>query len=148
MNCLIKKVAFAATIILLASCSKELASPETKSLIDNHYNNLKEKAYLELYQESSSIFKDAVSIEEYQDLFMAAFSTLGRPLHYEIISAEDSQHKTGVPIKTIITSADYEHGKAVETLSYSKIDDEYRLHYYFIDSPQLQALIENAKEGK
>ncbi|MBQ4473365.1 MAG: DUF3887 domain-containing protein [Lachnospiraceae bacterium] len=84
-----------------------------------------EKDYDTLWQESSKMFQDAVSVEELRDAIEGQVKDLGAFKEYtqQAFGGAHAKGVTGHYAVAVIT-AKYENGKAVYTLSF---DTEYRL---------------------
>ncbi|HEX6716664.1 MAG TPA: DUF4019 domain-containing protein [Pyrinomonadaceae bacterium] len=137
------------SIILLStltvSCRQDAGRPrvpyEVQEVITEVGDNIADERYEEIYNESSDLWKQDVTLEQSNEVFKTLRSKLGKVESRSLNSATEQQNSGGVlkgHIYILGYVSHFERGDGMETFTLIEENGQWRLARYFVNSTALK----------
>ena len=134
---LLSATAFACGI----SNQRERVPSEVEEVVANIGNNLDQERYEQIYNESSNLWKQSVTLEQSNDVFKTLRTKLGKVESRSLNSANEQQNSGG-PLKghAFILSYEtrFERGSGMETFTLIEENGRWLLARYLVNSTDLK----------
>ncbi|HZN07021.1 MAG TPA: DUF4019 domain-containing protein [Pyrinomonadaceae bacterium] len=134
---LLSATAFACGI----SNQRERLPPEVEEVVANIGNNIDEERYEQIYNDSSDLWKQSVTLEQSNDVFKTLRTKLGKVQSRSLHAAAEQQNSGG-PLKghAFILSYEtrFERGAGMETFTLIEQNGRWLLARYLVNSTDLK----------
>ena len=134
---LLSATAFACGI----SNQRERVPSEVEEVVANIGNNIDQERYEQIYNESSNLWKQSVTLEQSNDVFKTLRTKLGKVESRSLNSANEQQNSGG-PLKghAFILSYEtrFERGSGMETFTLIEENGRWLLARYLVNSTDLK----------
>ena len=134
---LLSATAFACGI----SNQRERVPSEVEDVVANVGNNIDQERYEQIYNESSNLWKQSVTLEQSNDVFKTLRTKLGKVESRSLNSANEQQNSGG-PLKghAFILSYEtrFERGSGMETFTLIEENGRWLLARYLVNSTDLK----------
>ena len=114
---------------------------EVEEVVGNISNNIDQERYEQIYNDSSDLWKQDVTLEQSNQVFKTLRTKLGKVENRSLHSATEQQNSGG-PLKGhafILTyETRFERGSGMETFTLIEQDGRWRLARYLVNSTDLQ----------
>jgi hypothetical protein len=115
--------------------------PEVEAVVDTVTEDIDAERYEKIYQESSDLWRQELTLEDSTETFKTLRTKLGKVKNSTLHSATE-QHNSGGPLQGeafILTyRTDFERGEGMETFTLVKRDGRWLLARYFVNSMALK----------
>ena len=134
---LLSATAFACGI----SNQRERLPPEVEEVVANIGNNIDQERYEQIYNDSSDLWKQSVTLEQSNDVFKTLRTKLGKVQSRSLHAAAEQQNSGG-PLKghAFILSYEtrFERGAGMETFTLIEQNGRWLLARYLVNSTDLK----------
>lgn len=134
---LLSATAFACGI----SNQRERLPPEVEEVVANIGNNIDQERYEQIYNDSSDLWKQSVTLEQSNDVFKTLRTKLGQVQSRSLHAAAEQQNSGG-PLKghAFILSYEtrFERGAGMETFTLIEQNGRWLLARYLVNSTDLK----------
>ena len=123
------------------SNQRERLPPEVEEVVANIGNNIDQERYEQIYNDSSDLWKQSVTLEQTHDVFKTLRTKLGK-VQSRSLHAAAEQHNSGGPLKghAFILSYEtrFERGAGMETFTLIEQNGRWLLARYLVNSTDLK----------
>ena len=123
------------------SNQRERLSPEVEEVVANIGNNIDQERYEQIYNDSSDLWKQSVTLEQSNDVFKTLRTKLGQVQSRSLHAAAEQQNSGG-PLKghAFILSYEtrFERGAGMETFTLIEQNGRWLLARYLVNSTDLK----------
>jgi hypothetical protein len=134
---LLSATAFACGI----SNQRERLPPEVEEVVANIGNNIDQERYEQIYNDSSDLWKQSVTLEQSNDVFKTLRTKLGKVQSRSLHAAAEQQNSGG-PLKGHVFILSYEtrfeRGAGMETFTLIEQNGRWLLARYLVNSTDLK----------
>ena len=114
---------------------------EVEEVVANIGSNLDQERYEQIYNESSELWKQDVTLDQSNEVFKTLRSKLGKIENRSLQSANEQQNSGG-PLKghffILSYETRFERGTGMETFTLIEQDGQWRLARYLVNSTNLK----------
>jgi hypothetical protein len=114
---------------------------EIQDVVTTVGNQIEQQQYEELYNDSSNLWKQDVTLEESNDVFKRLRDKLGKVESRTLNSATEQQNSGGVlkgHVYILMYQTKFERGDGMETFTLIEENGQWRLARYFVNSMALK----------
>ncbi len=123
------------------SNQRERLPPEVEEVVANIGNNIDQERYEQIYNDSSDLWKQSVTLEQSNDVFKTLRTKLGKVQSRSLHAAAEQQNSGG-PLKghAFILSYEtrFERGAGMETFTLIEQNGRWLLARYLVNSTDLK----------
>ena len=120
---------------------RERLPPEVEEVVANIGNNIDQERYEQIYNDSSDLWKQSVTLEQSNDVFKTLRTKLGKVQSRSLHAAAEQQNSGG-PLKghAFILSYEtrFERGAGMETFTLIEQNGRWLLARYLVNSTDLK----------
>jgi hypothetical protein len=120
---------------------RERLPPEVEEVVANIGNNIDQERYEQIYNDSSDLWKQSVTLEQSNDVFKTLRTKLGK-VESRSLHAAAEQQNSGGPLKghAFILSYEtrFERGAGMETFTLIEQNGRWLLARYLVNSTDLK----------
>ena len=114
---------------------------EVNEVVTNVGENIAQERYEQIYNESSDLWKQDVTLEQSNDVFKTLRTKLGKPESRTLHSATEQQNSGGAlkgHVYILTYQTRFEQGDGMETFTLIEDNDRWLLARYFVNSTALK----------
>ena len=124
-----------------ADVERARVPPEVQEMVTNVGEQIAQERYEEIYNESSSLWKQDVTLEQSNEVFKTLHAKLGKVESRSLNSANEQQNSGGVlkgHVFILMYETNFERGDGMETFTLIEENGQWLLARYFVNSTALK----------
>jgi hypothetical protein len=132
-------------ILAVSSCNQSTEGNrvpiEVEEVVNNIGENIAQERYEEIYNESSELWKNDVTLEQSNEVFKTLRAKLGKVQSRTLNSANEQQNSGGVlkgHVYILTYQTRFERGDGMETFTLIEENGRWLLARYFVNSTALK----------
>ena len=138
-------IAVFVSVLTVSACRREVERPrvpvEVQEVVTNVGDEIAQERYEQIYNESSELWKQQVTLEQSNEVFKTLRAKLGKVNSRSLNSATEQQNSGGVlkgHVYILTYETNFERGAGMETFTLIEENGHWRLARYFVNSTALQ----------
>ena len=132
-------------VLTLPACRRDgeraRVPPEVQEVVTNVGEQIAQERYEQIYNESSSLWKNDVTLERSNEVFKTLHTKLGKVESRSLNSAAEQQNSGGAlkgHVFILSYETNFEHGAGMETFTLIEENGRWLLARYFVNSTALK----------